>query len=355
MIRFESAMAAEIAPTRPEDLPELGRFLAEGFRLGPDAPLASPDFLRWKYFDPVRDGDDRPRSLLAREGGRIVGHLGFSLPSFRLAAVPPDPPRELGTLHMMDWLGTRGHPGVGASLMREANRLAETQYGLGGSEAGRAVIKKAGYESMPPVPVFRKVLRVGYRWRTPGGPMRRALGVARDAARGVIHRGRPPASRVAPLPVEAFGAEVDAILDACPGPLLFTDRRAGVLNHFLRYPPGGAFGWRLERDGEALGFALGTVIAEGATRLGKVAECFLPSRDPDLWHSAFSGVARALAGCGADVALACGYTPWEAEGLQRAGFLPGFTVNYTLRDPDGLLPRDVPYHVTYLEADYAYS
>ena len=44
-------MARDIQPLRPDDLPELSRFLVTGFHAPPDADFADPAVLRWKYLD----------------------------------------------------------------------------------------------------------------------------------------------------------------------------------------------------------------------------------------------------------------------------------------------------------------
>ena len=52
----------------------------------------------------------------------MIGHIGISLTAFEGAAIPGGP---IATLHMLDWLGSAGHPSVGVSLMRKANDRRE--------------------------------------------------------------------------------------------------------------------------------------------------------------------------------------------------------------------------------------
>src|SRR5690348_7672191 len=98
-------MPPEIRPLEPNDLPELGRFLVEGFGAPPEAPFAAPDVLRWKYLEPIA-GLAEARSFVACAGGRIVGHVGVCPTVFVGAALPPE---GVSTLHMIDWLGAREH------------------------------------------------------------------------------------------------------------------------------------------------------------------------------------------------------------------------------------------------------
>lgn len=345
-------MPYQIDPLKPEDLPALGHFLADGFGAPIGSEFAAADVLQWKYFDPRPGLEDRPRSFVARdEAGRIVGHVGFRHTTWRQAGST----REISTLHMLDWLGSREHRAVGVSLLRCSHRQAEIQYGLGGSGIARRVGSRAHYERLDPVPVFRRVLRPGYRLREGGpSPGRRALLAARDAARLLLDRPRRSAGSVALQPVAAFGPEVEAITARCPGPLLFTGRHADELNITLSYPRGGPTAWMVEARGEPIGFALLNIVPQGRLRIGKVVDLFLDTHDPGLWGAAFAALAGELKHRGADVALACGAPPWESEGLRAAGFRHAFDLDVYLRDPDRLLPRDAIRHLSFLEGDYAY-
>lgn len=345
-------MPARIEPLQAEDLPALGRFLAEGFGGPADAEFVSEDVLRWKYLEPRPGRDGEPRSLVAWDDrGRIVGHVGFNLTTWRRAGSD----REVSTLHLLDWLADPSHRGVGASLMRRAHARAETQYVLGGSGDARRVIARAGYERLEPVPVFRRVLRPGYRLRE-GGPLGgRLLRSARDAARLATDRPRSAGrASVVLRPVGAFGPEVEEVTSRCEGPLIYTGRHADDLNAALSYPRRGLEGGLVERAGGVVGFALWNVLARGRVRVGKVADLFLADRDPAGWRDAFAALAAVLRGRGADVALACGGPAWESEALREAGFRHVFDLDLRLRDRDGRLPRDVPRHLGFLEADYAY-
>src|SRR4051794_31773157 len=115
-------MIPEIRPLRPDDLPELSRFLLDGFHAPSDADFAAPDVLGWKYLDPI-GGVDAPRSFVASEGGRIVGHVGICPTVFEGMGLPSG---GITTLHMVDWLGSRAHRAVGSALMRHAHQEART-------------------------------------------------------------------------------------------------------------------------------------------------------------------------------------------------------------------------------------
>jgi hypothetical protein len=342
----------QIVPLSVQDVPELGRFLAEGFQAPPNAEFAAPDVLRWKYLEPW-GLDDGPRSYLVWIDGRIVGHVGCAVTRWRVAG---EPDTAVPTLHMMDWLGSPAHPGVGVSLQRQTHRRAETQYGLGGSVLARRLGRGSRYEAPSLVPVFQRALRPGYRLRSgDAGPARRVLASARDLARMVRRREQAPAREVGLRRVEAFGNEVEEVLGRVEPPLVFTDRCPSVLNAVLRYPRGGLSGWLLELEDQVVGFALLALKYQGKARIGKVVECFLMSKDPGLWHASFAALAGELSDQGADVALAIGSVPWASDALARAGFTHAHDLEFRLRDRARTVPRDQPFHLTFLEADYAYT
>ena len=90
-------------------------------------------------------------------------------------------------------------------------------------------------------------------------------------------------------------------------------------------------------------------------RLGKVVDCLLVGTDPGFWHAAAFALLHELARQGADVAQAFASSPWMAEGLRRAGFVSKFSLEFSLRDRQGLIPRGTPLHLMPIEADYAYT
>lgn len=347
-------MPHDIRPTAEDDLPELSRFLIEGFHAPADAPFAALDVLRWKYFDPI---EDEPRSYIGRdtETGGIVGHLGVWRSRFhgRGFGLPAE---GIATLHMIDWLSAKTAVGVGAALMRRAHQSCPVQYGFGGSVAGRTVGERGGYALMANVPVYHRVLRPSYRLREPGhgwvGRTGRALG---DVAGNARRRPKRPRRAIELEQLGSFREDVAPILERYEARAIFTSRGAGVLNHALRYPRGGLSGWLIRRDGAVRGLAV-LVVIPGAPRIGRIAECLLDDPDDlDLWHSAIHALTRELEGQGADRAVGVGSTEWSRRALAASGYYHAHDVEFRLRDRGNLIPRDAVFHFTLMEADYAYS
>lgn len=340
-------MPHDILPLAPDDIPELSRYLTEGFGTAPDAPFAAPDVLRWKFFDP-RGDRGAPRSWIARdEEGRLIGHLGLCPSAFVGAGVPGG---EVATLHMIDWLSTQPGSGVGARLMLRAHQGVPTAYGFGGSAAGRAVIGGGGYKLVGTVPVYQRVLRLGPAWRAG-----RFAHWGRDLFRTLRHRPQTPRTPVELRAAATFGAEIEPVLEAYWRADVGTDRRPAMLNHMLRYPRGGITGWLLTQDGRVRGFGLLSLVEQGGTQAGKIVDCVLDDLDPGLWHAAHFALTEELVRQGAEHAIGFASTEWAAAALRACGFITRHSLEFRLRDKGGLIPEGAVFHLTPLEADYAYT
>jgi hypothetical protein len=156
--------------------------------------------------------------------------------------------------------------------------------------------------------------------------------------------------------VDAFGDEVRPIVTAHESRAVFTSRDPGLLNHLLRFPRGGISGWRLVVDGTVRGFAvLGLVAREGTVLEGRIIEALLDADDPDLWHASIHGLTEELKRQGADVAIGLGSTPLTASALEASGYAPAYRFEFTVRDRGNRLPPGSSFHLTPIEADFAYT
>jgi hypothetical protein len=360
-------MTRDIRPLAPEDIPELGSFLATGFHTPPDADFAAPDVLRWKYLDLDEDpigntgatGPDAALSYIAQdESGHIIGHLGLCRTAFEGRALARAGGR-VETIHIIDWLGSPEHKAVGMSLMRRAHQGAATQFGLGVSPSALVVGERAGYELRSLVPAYTRVLRPSYWLRTGDlRPWQRGLRLVRDTANRLIRPPAAPRAVIAPQRVERFGPEIVPIIEAAKEHAIITSRTAARLNAFLRFPRQAMSGWHLLDDtGRLHGLAVLNIIPKdgGRTHTGKVVDCLLDGVDVDRWHAAFVTLTRELALQGADLAQVYGSTPWAAEALRQSGYASRFSVKFHIRDRHGLIPHDAAFHLTPLEGDYGYT
>jgi hypothetical protein len=350
-------MTREICPLAIQDLCDLGRFLIAGFHAAPDADFAALDVLRWKYLEPRGEEDEAPRSYLARkEGGHIIGHVGICRTAFEGDAIPGG---RITTLHMIDWLGSAEHRSVGASLMRRAHESVPTQFGLGGTEAGRTVIKRGGYEVRDPIPVYQRVLRPSHWLQVPElGFAAKGSRLGRDLVRRALLLAGSAQVRVELRRTSLFDLKIEPITERAKAHAILTDRNPKRLNHLLYFPRQSMSGWHLVTPPDRLGgFAVLNLVPQhgGRVRLGKIVDCLLVDTDVRLWHGAILALTQELGRQGADVVQTFASTPWMAEALQRSGFVSRFVLEFSLRDRQRLLPRGIPFHLMPIEADYSYT
>lgn len=328
-------------PLTEDALGELGVFLSEAFPEPEHRYLFQPDVLRWKYLDPIGVGEG-PRSLIVREGGRIVAHLGlhYALVDGVKAAYP------------YDWVAKGTKSPHGLMLLLRMHRLADVQYILGCTEVAAQVYERSGYQVATVAPMFQKVLAAG-AWEQlhRGQPLwKKIVLLSLDRSRSWFRPGRVPQRRVELRRVERFGDEVTEMLRRGP-PVVAGNRSAELLNHYLRFPPGTIRGWQVYDGGELCGLAMANVIPHAPVRLGKILECSLTSVDSSRWHAAYHAVVEELRVLGCQRVSAYGTAPWTADALRANGFFErGHTPLYW-RDPKGRVALNRPFHLTYLEAD----
>lgn len=359
-------MDYEIGALRDDEIEPLSAFLTRGFGTAADALFAAPDVLRWKYLTPRGDpGEIVPRSLVARDpSGSIVGHVGFAPTNFHVWSEPDAQPRVHAAVHMIDWLGSPEYKGVGGALLRRVNALAPIQYGLGGTGAGRSVIKGAGFEAWPSVPVFQSVLRPSYSLRDATGASlwQRVARVARDEYRHFLMSAKRPRriKLASPRRLAQFAVGFDRDKSVCGASVIESRPATGALNALLAFPRGGQTAWFLVPPDfyslrvPALPLGIIGIVPRGGVCVGKINDAFMPTRDVESWQFAYRGLRDEVKKQGADFALACGSTPWEAAALRAEGFRHAFDLELSIRDRSKLLPKDAPIHVSFLDADYAY-
>lgn len=347
-------MSYDVRPLAEADLADLSRFLTAGFQAPADAYFAAVDVLRWKYLEP---GDDpRPRSYLARDSeGEVAGCVGLCRTAFEGDGLGG----RVETIHIIDWLGSADHPGVGTALMRRAHQGVPTQFGLGVSPSALVVGERIGYELRSLVPVYIRVLRTDY-WRRAGGmgSGARLARLARDLAWRARH---PPPSASALLRLErtdSFGPEIEPAGACFKRHVILTSRTPARLSAMLRLPGRTTTGWRLiDHAGRVRGWAVANIVPtdSGRTRTGKIVDLVLDDPDEALWWTAYVMLTQALRDQGADLALAYAGAPWTVRALDQCGYVSRYGVKFHIRDRSGLIPRGIPFHMTPLEGDYAYT
>lgn len=340
----------EIAPTAPEDLDALGRFLADGFGTRPDAPFARAEVLRWKYFP--EEAPPFPLSFVAKADGRIVGHVGAAPARFRDAASEIDVP----ALHMIDWLRDPAFPSLGVALMRKIHAQADVQFAVYGSAVARRVMRGSGYRPIQEIPLHRLVLRPFAHIRLQPGfkgwakSMRDLLTVSSS------QRIRTATDTFAFKDTECFDDRAATIQSRArfEGNPLFTARDPARLNHLLRCPAARMIGGWIVQGAETVGWAILGLLERDGIRFGKVVDAFLQTNDPEAWAGSVRILTDRLRAEGVEVIDAFHGAPWASEAFRRCGYRAIDRLDFLMRDREGRLPTGAPYHLTPIEADYAY-
>lgn len=346
------ASGKQITPLRRSVLPELSQFLTSGFGVAADSVFFSPEALSWKYFDgPSGPSADPVRSLVARSGGRIVGHIGIS---FRQLIVSGDGAAPVPTMHAIDWLGSAAHPGLGAVLMLEALATSKTQFAVGGTSQAEALFPRLGFEQKCKVAVYRKVFAPFHRLQTTDrGLFRKWAGTAKDLV--YVSRARTlPAPRTVELRSAAtFTEEIDGLLQRSARRMVTCQRDHLLLNYLLRYPGPGFSGWTIHASQRMIGFAVLKTTPNGTARLGRIVDCWLDTEDPSIWRSAVAAIVDRLRVSAADDVVCYATTPSLREALRSSGFVKSGERAVYIRDKQQLLPRDLPFALSEFDADGA--
>ena len=331
---------------------ELRQFLTQGFGEPSDAEWFSEDVLRWKYFWHAQPSEVSRDSLVTLMDGRITGHIGLCRRSIMQAGSPDV---EIPAAHTIDWLASAKDALCGIRLLDAAYREVATHYGIGGSVWSKKVHKAMRTEIFGAVQEHRKVVHPLFPLLCPSRPLHRRLASAGKAAFLMQRfRCKRPCLRLTLERVSAFGSEVEEVVRNTPGPMLFSKRDAATLNYFLQYPRGTMTGWRLRDDSPRLrGFAILNQRIEEGVKCGRIVDCFIDSRDPALWHAAFTELSQRLTEGGVDIIRSYSSTPWVAAALRDSGFHPVREAEVTLRDPQRLVPRGIPWMLSMMEGDHA--
>ncbi|MCA9500473.1 MAG: hypothetical protein KC588_14875 [Nitrospira sp.] len=346
----DSGAAVAAMFLQASDIPELSRFLANGFNLPVDCELFSPDVLRWKYLD-CRGTALSSRSLIVRKNGNIIGHVGLCTTSF---IIPGEPPQQIDSVHLIDLLASRDYPTVGLFLMKHAFRKISTQYAIGMSAEARKIARILGYRVICNVPIFCNIIRPLYRLKAEPSTLRKYLGVGKDLVSVLWSCSRPPQVNLRLCRVDVFGGEIEGIIRACKREWIYTERSKELLNYFLRYPKGNVTGWLLHEGTIPVGFAILSISVEGRIRKAKIVDCFLNSGDPEKWHSAVEALLQELKGRSVDLITSYATAPEMLQALKNNGFYQRDSTPFYLRDPSQLIPTNLSFYFMPLEADHAY-
>jgi len=309
---------------------------------------------RWQYLENPANADG-PEIWVARDGDTLLGQYA-SMP-VRLWWGD----REVRSSWGMDVFvnaAARGR-GVGALLFTTWSDHVEVALGLGLTPSSYGLFQKLRYDDVGPVPFFQKVMdarAVAERRLGPTvGPMAAPL---LRAALGALAPDRAPAATgVEVRPVEAFGAEYDALWERARASYTMCARRdRAYLNwKYVACPHREYQRVEARRAGALVGYAVSRHEDYRGTRLGWVIDVFSETADTGAQDALVGAVLDGFREAGVVRAQAFSMNTALAGALRRRGFLATpspmqFCVRAHVGGPE-LLRDTSRWHVTFGDSD----
>jgi hypothetical protein len=333
----------EIVATKPYEQDSIAQFLAEAFRVSPDAPFLDRRLLGWKYFRP-RAEFLGARSFTVRHDGRISAHVGIWPIAFHTAGGP-----TVSSLHLIDWGASPEAPGAGAYLYKELAGSAETAIVIGGSEQGQRMLSKLGFRRSGVLGLFGRVIRPWRQYHTrPGGSL---LGNTLRFGRNALWRmtDGTDARGWVTIALEDTGGTLRRILDTRRSAnLCLPERSVEMLAYIAECPTAQVEVFLLLNRGAERGYCVLSRV-HSQTR---IADLWIDARDDRDWAFAYAAAARAAAADERVVEVIAGASdPCISEALLRSGFRKRAEKPVFRSDPGGKLDCSVALRLSLLESD----
>jgi hypothetical protein len=343
---------AKLVPIDAAVLPQVGAFLTERFRPGPDDHFGDLEYLRWQYLEwPKGPG---PRAHNCISDNKILAHVGTVYSRFLLGGTPSADWPVGTTIH--SWVSTPNAGPLGTMLLWQSFRTSEVQYAFSFSPKAKAILDVTGYTLRQVIPGFRRVRRMRSWNRVyAGSPMAKRTVFLMQELALAFRRVFLPTLR--PLELERvaqFDERAEALAAAAARHCLLTERHSLFLNHLLRYPFGETRGYYLRHEGGVVGLALLHFWQRDGLCQARVLDCLLGEPDAVLCARALAALEKEMEARKADVALGIGGTPWLAAGYRRAGYVRRGRKPLLIRDPRQRLPPGIPVHMALVDSDLAF-
>jgi hypothetical protein len=117
----------------------IAALLRESLGLQPGHPMAQPNHLHWKYWEPRADWPGS-RSYVYLRDGQIVAH-GAVIPNVCLWRE-----HRIKALHVIDWAASRDSSGSGVALMKQIGKLTDAMFSVNGSELTQQIQPIIGFK-----------------------------------------------------------------------------------------------------------------------------------------------------------------------------------------------------------------
>jgi hypothetical protein len=332
-------MPLQFAPSTPDDAPAIALFLQTVFGLPPDAGLTELALLAWKYYTPRPDWPG-PRSYLLKRDREIAAHgclwpLTFETPSGPVTCN-----------HLIDWAAHPRIPGAGLLLLRHLARVTDALLTIGGSDATRQILPRAGYRPFGSLTWYARVVRpwrqflthpASNTWKAPARLVRNILWSRSPLhssggwSTGPIDHSLAPLLARRAFPAPARTLETFPYFQHCPA--------ARITAHLLK------------ENGLTRGYFLLAAIGHQT----RIADLWITSETASDWQSALAAATRAAAALPATAEIISAASTevaaaaHAANGYRQRGAIPVF-----LYDPKSLLPPAGSPELTLIDGDAAW-
>jgi hypothetical protein len=300
------------------------RFLADAFQIKPEAQDAKKPLTTWKYYGSHPFWSENRGYILDKDGA--IAAFGTITP-IRYALEH----KEISSLQVIDWAGSREVPGSGLLLYRSLLSRTDTLLAIGGSEDTLRLIPTVKW--FRPVKPMRLYARPVRPFVQAGQGSFNGRSIARLARNWMwsLHPALPNTGEWSLRPIDRFDETTPASGDFIP-----LVRSADWLNYLLRCPAASMSAFALECSARRRGHLLVSRNRRQAT----LVDLCLSGTDQDWiqataavvgWLRRDSSVAEIVAG--SNLPLPC--AALESCGFRLRGSWPVYVA-----DPKKLLPAD---------------
>lgn len=265
------------------DLPALSDFFIKIFGLSANHPLASPEFLRWKYFAP-RPGWQGSRSYVRRKEGQIIAHCCVSPTTFLVPNAT-----TVSSITLLDWAANSSSPGVGVMLFRKLMEKAPTCFVTGAGLVARQMLPRLGFRQVGEAFTYSA-------WLRPWRELRARPFIPKSLLR-VLHGWTHPASTrsrfAATWQVEQVDRFDDAVLSILGRPkksCTICTRTLADLNFLLQCPHLEMQAFLLTCEGRTAGY----FIVGKSDWEARVLDLVVDSEDANDWKGVCGAITRTI-------------------------------------------------------------
>jgi hypothetical protein len=253
-------------------------------------------------------------------------------------------------VYPIDWVASKGIPGIGASLLRQIGTLADVCCCIGGTESAQTVIAHTGFVPSGKMKYYSRPLRP---WKQLCTHQEKNWKLPVRFARNLVWAARSGSQSPARWTAECIQPQD---VPSCLFPFSNADfiacRRTPELFQYLFSCPVARYELHIARkDGAPRGYFLLSYTPGQA----RVADSFVLTNEEEDWKALYklaASVAHAN-GSAAEIKAASALEPGQ-RGLEAAGFRVHEALPIMLFDPKNLLSDVPPIHLQMIDNDFSF-